>query len=85
MSMNIGSTLGSTFTSGSYAISQGTSQAQRAAQDVVDATTGRPVEGVGDLSKPMTDLKQAEHLVKAGSKVIQAADTQTGTLLDIMA
>ncbi|MEN9465725.1 MAG: hypothetical protein RL217_1906 [Pseudomonadota bacterium] len=85
MSMNIGSTMGSAFTSGSYAISQGNNQVQRAAQDVVDATTSRPVEGVGDLSKPMTDLKQAEHLVKAGSKVIQAADAQTGTLLDIMA
>lgn len=85
MAMNIGSTMGSAFTAGAYAINQGTSQVQRAAQDVVDATTTRPVEGTGELAKPMTDLKQAEHLVKAGSKVVQAADSQVGTVLDITA
>lgn len=83
--MNIGSTTGSSFTSGTYAISQGVSQASRAAQEVVEATTTRPVEGVGELSKPMTDLKRAEHLVAAGGKVVQAADEQLGTLIDIKA
>ena len=83
--MNIGSTAGSAFTSGSYAIDQGSSQARRAAQDVVDATTARPVEGAGELARPMTDLKRAEHLVAAGGKVIQAAEEQIGTLINIKA
>ena len=83
--MNIGSTAGSAFTSGAYAIDQGTNQARRAVQDVVDATTVRPAEGVGELAQPMTDLKRAEHLVAAGGKVVKAADEQLGTLINTTA
>lgn len=83
--MNIGSTAGSAFTSAAYAIDQGTSQVRRAAQDVVDATTTRPVEAPGQLAQSMTDLKQGEQLVSAGGKVLQAADKQLGTLIDIKA
>ncbi len=83
--MNIGSTTGSAFTSGAYAVDQGNVQVKRAAQDVVDATTSRPVEGVGNLSSAMTDLKQGEETVAAGSKVLEAADKQLGTLIDTQA
>lgn len=83
--MNIGSTTGSAFTSATYAIDQGTTQVRRAAQDVVDATTDRPVEGTGELAKPMTDLKQGELLVQAGGKVMDAADKQLGTLINTTA
>lgn len=84
--MNVGSTMGSAYTVASNTITQGTAQAQQAAQEIATtAFTERPVEGAGELSKPMTDLKQAEHLVAAGGKVMQAADEQMGTLIDIKA
>jgi exonuclease VII small subunit len=51
----------------------------------VGATTSRPVEGVGNLSSAMTDLKQGEQAVAAGSKVLEAADKQLGTLIDTQA
>lgn len=84
--MNIGSTMGSAYTVAANTINQGSTQAQQAAQEVATtAFTDRPVEGTGDLAKPMTDLKQAEHLVAAGGKIMQAADEQVGTLLNIKA
>ena len=52
--MNIGSTAGSAFTTAAAAVSQGTEQVNRAARDVVDATTERPVEGVGKTEKALT-------------------------------
>lgn len=84
--MNIGSSMGSTYTVAANTISQGNTQLQQAAQEVATtALTDRPVEGAGELVKPMTDLKQAEHLVSAGGKIMQAADEQVGTLLNIKA
>lgn len=81
----IGTSLGSAFTTAANAINTGVEQVTRVAQDVHDATTARPVEGVGNLAESMTDFKRAEHLVAAGSKVVQAADEQVGTLLNITA
>ena len=83
--MNIGSTAGSAFTSATYAIDQGNSQVRRAAQDVADAATVRPVESPGKLAESMTDLKEGEQMVQAGSKVLEAADRQLGSLIDIQA
>lgn len=83
--MNIGSTAGSAFTSAAYAIDQGSSQVRRAAQDVVSASTTRPVESPGKLAESMTDLKEGEQMVQAGSKVMQAADRQLGSLIDVTA
>lgn len=83
--MNIGSTAGSAFTTATYGVSQGNEQVQRAAQDVVDATTARPVEGTADLASSMTDMKQGQQAVDANAKVIQAADKQLGSLIDIEA
>lgn len=83
---NIGSSVGSAYTIAANTINQGNAQAQQAAQEVAVASfTERPVEGAGEISKPITDLKEAEHLVSAGGKVMQAADEQVGTLLDIKA
>ncbi|MAK92151.1 MAG: hypothetical protein CMI08_02655 [Oceanospirillaceae bacterium] len=83
--MNIGSTTGSAFTTAATAVTQGVDQVNRAAQDVVDATTARPVEGVGKTEKALTELKQGEVAVSAGAKVIEAADRQIGSLIDTSA
>lgn len=83
--MNIGSTMGSAFTAGATAVAQGVQQSTRAAQEVVDATTSRPVESTTKLVDPMINMQRSEHLVAAGSKVIQAADEQLGTLINIKA
>ncbi|MDK2777076.1 MAG: hypothetical protein KYX62_05395 [Pseudomonadota bacterium] len=83
--MNIGSTTGSAFSSGAYAVDQGTTQVRRAAQDVADATTERPVEGPGETADAMVELKQGQETVAAGAKVLEAADKQMGTLIDTTA
>ena len=83
--MNIGSTAGSAFTTASAGISQGTEQVRRAAQDVVGATTERPVEGADKLAESATDLKQAERSVEANAKVLEAADKTLGSIIDIQA
>ncbi|WP_430460086.1 hypothetical protein ACQUQU_12805 [Thalassolituus sp. LLYu03] len=83
--MNIGSTTGSAFTAGSYAIDQGVSRVNRAAQDVVDATTSRPVEGVGETSSALVEMREGENSVKAGAKVVEAQDKALGSLIDIQA
>ena len=83
--MNIGSTAGSAFTTAAAAVSQGTEQVNRAARDVVDATTECPVEGVGKTEKALTELKQGEVAVSAGAKAIEAADKQIGSLIDTSA
>lgn len=83
--MDIGSTMGSSFTAGTQTIHQGIAQATRAAQEVVDSTTARPVEQTSRLHETMVNLRQSEHLVAAGGKIVQAADQQLGTLIDIKA
>ncbi|MDF1762929.1 MAG: hypothetical protein P1U57_05930 [Oleibacter sp.] len=80
--MNIGSTAGSSFTNAASNVVQVTEQVQRVAQDVADATTSRPVEGVGKLATAMTDLKQQEVQMSASVKVMQAADSNLGSLID---
>jgi len=83
--MNIGSTAGSTLASASYGVSQATEQVSKAAQTVVETTTERPVEGTGDLASAMTDMKQGQQATDANVKVMQAADRQLGSLIDIQA
>lgn len=83
--MDIGSTMGSSFTAGAQVINQGVAQATRASQEVVDATTARPVEQTSNVAESMVQLQQSEHLVAVGGKLVQAADQQLGTLIDIKA
>lgn len=83
--MNIGSTAGSAFTTAASGINQGTDQVKRAAQEVVGASTSRPVEGTGKLSEAVTDLKQGERSVEANAKVLQAADRTLGSIIDVEA
>ncbi|GGY48171.1 hypothetical protein GCM10011297_21360 [Bacterioplanes sanyensis] len=83
--MNIGSTAGSAFTTASTGVAQGIDQVRQAAQQVNDATTTRPVENSPEVSEGLVNLREGERQVEANAKVLEAADQQLGTLIDIQA
>ena len=83
--MNIGSTSGSSFSSASAGIQQSTEQVKEAAQQVVEATTARPAQGTVEVTDALLKLKEGEQGVEVNAKVLEAADKQIGTLLDIEA
>ncbi|ASP38587.1 hypothetical protein CHH28_07820 [Bacterioplanes sanyensis] len=83
--MNIGSTTGSAFTSATTGIAQGMEQVRQAAQQVNDATTTRPVQDAPEVSEGLVNLREGERQVEANAKVLEAADQQLGTLIDIQA
>ena len=88
--MNIGSTLGSSFTLTSssaqqQSVQQGVEQARQAAHQVVSAATQRPVEGTRAVADGLIKQTQGEQQVEASSKAFSAADQALGTLLDIRA
>lgn len=83
--MNIGSTTGSVMTTSSQSLVQSTEQVQKAVQNVVDATSERPVGETEKLTEAMVDVKQGQQEVDANAKLVKAADDNLGTLLDIKA
>jgi hypothetical protein len=83
--MNIGSTSGSSFSIASAGVQQSTEQVKQAAQQVVEATTARPAQGTVEVTDALLKLKEGEQGVKVNAKVLEAADKQIGTLLDIEA
>jgi len=83
--MNIGSTSGSSFSIATAGIQQSTEQVKQASQQVVEATTARPAQGTVEVTDALVKLKQGEQGVEANAKVLEAADKQIGTLLDIEA
>ena len=82
---NIGTTLGSVYSIGAFAIGQGVEHSTRAALEVADSTTARPVEKAAPVERSLLHLKEAEYQVAAGAKIVQAADQQIGTLINIKA
>ena len=83
--MNLGSTSGSSFSIATAGIQQSTDQVKQAAQQVVEATTARPAQGTVEVTDALIKLKEGEQGVAANAKVLEAADKQIGTLLDIEA
>ena len=83
--MNIGSTLGSSFSIATAGVQQSTEQVREASQQVVEATTARPVQGTIEATDALVNLKKGEQGVATNAKVLEAADKQIGTLLDIEA
>lgn len=83
--MNIGSTSGSSFSIATAGIQQSTEQVKQASQQVVEATSARPAQGTVEVTDAFVKLKQGEQGVEANAKVLEAADKQIGTLLDIEA
>lgn len=83
--MNIGSTAGSSFSIPTQAMAQGAEQVTGAVQQVVDATTTRPVEETGSISEGVVDLQQGKQLVGAAGRLIEAAESQIGSLINTQA
>ena len=83
--MNLGSTSGSSFSIASAGVQQNSEQVKQAAQQVVEATTARPAQGTVEVTDALLKLKEGEQGVQANSKVLEAADKQIGSLLDIQA
>lgn len=81
--MNIGSTTGSSFTVGTQGVQAGSEQLNRAAHQVVSASTDRPATSVSEVSDGVVAQHQAEIQVKASAQVIEAADQQQQTIIDI--
>lgn len=83
--MNLGSTSGSSFSTASAGVQQSSEQVKQAAQQVVEATTARPTQGTIEVTDALLKLKEGEQGVAANAKVLEAADKQIGSLLDIEA
>ncbi|WP_028294939.1 hypothetical protein [Oceanobacter kriegii] len=87
--MNIGSTSGSVMTNGYSQASQAFGQADNkltvAAQQVADSTTQRPVDETSSISEAVVDMQEGKQLVGAAGKLIEAQNTQLGSLLDTQA
>ncbi|MFT4763161.1 MAG: hypothetical protein ACI9OH_000246 [Oleispira sp.] len=83
--MNIGSTSGSSFSIATAGVQQSTEQVKQAAQQVVEATTARPAQGTVEVTDALLKLKEGEQGVAANAKVLESADKQIGSLLDIEA
>jgi len=83
--MNLGSTSGSSFSIATAGIQQSSDQVKQAAQQVVEATTARPTQGTVEVTDALVKLKEGEQGVAVNAKVVEAADKQIGSLLDIEA
>lgn len=83
--MNLGSTSGSSFSIAAAGIQQSSEQVKQAAQQVVEATTARPAQGTVEVTDALVKLKEGEQGVAVNAKVVEAADKQIGSLLDIEA
>lgn len=70
---------------GQAGIQRGEQKATQAAQDVVEATTDRPVSETSDVADALVEQKEAEQQVEASAEVVKAADETLGTLVDIKA
>ncbi len=58
----------------------------KSAQDIASAATTAPEDVVlNEISEPMINIKLQQHLFDASAKVVEAADTTIGALLDIKA
>jgi cell division septum initiation protein DivIVA len=83
--MNIGSTSGSSSSIATAGVQQSSEQVKQAAQQVVESTTSRATQGTIDATDALLKLKEGEQGVKLNAKVLDAADKQLGSLLDIEA
>jgi len=83
--MNLGSTSGSSFSIATAGIQQSSEQVKQAAQQVVESTTARPAQGAVEVVDALLKLKAGEQGVEVNAKVLEAADNQIGSILDIKA
>lgn len=72
-------------TAGLAGIQRGETKITQAAQDVVEATTQRPVDSTSRLEKPLLDQKEGLTQVEASAKVVKTADQMIGSMIDMRA
>ncbi|NVK36507.1 MAG: hypothetical protein HWE18_01160 [Gammaproteobacteria bacterium] len=75
--------LGGALSAGLAGIQKGEQQVTQAAQEVVSATTERPVTQTQDVAKALVEEKEGQRQVEASAKVVEAADQTIGSLVDI--
>ena len=87
--MNIGSTTGSALSTG-YAqstnmMAEADNRITAAAQQVAGSMSQRPVEETAETTEALVDMQEGKQLVSAAGKLVEAQNTQVGSLLDIQA
>lgn len=80
--VNMGTSLGSTFSNAASSISESVKEVRQASQQVVSSSIERPVEGSHEISNSLITMKENTNLVAANGKVIEAADQQLGKIID---
>ena len=76
------------FQSGVEGVRTALGNAQQAADKIVKATTSDAVSNQGvttDIAEAVTDLKVSELQAEASAKVIKAADSALGSIIDTLA
>ena len=81
--MQVGNAGGSALAAGLAGTQRGEQKVIQAAQEVVSATTDRPVSETASLAKPLAEQEEGRRQVEASAKVVQAADKTIGSLIDI--
>ncbi|MBL1432032.1 MAG: hypothetical protein COB94_001080 [Gammaproteobacteria bacterium] len=72
----------SAFNSGLQGIQRGLGQTQKIANDIADLAISKD-SIVGDVTRAVVDLRQAEQQVQASAQVVNAEDELRGSLIDI--
>lgn len=81
--MQVGNVGGNALTAGLAGIQRGEQKVTQAAQEVVSATTDRPVSQTSNLAKSLAEQEEGRRQVEASAQVVQAADKTIGSLVDI--
>jgi len=81
--MQVGQTGSGALTAGLAGIQRGEQKVTQAAQDVVSATTDRPVSQTSSVARPLAEQEDGRRQVEASAKVVQAAQKSLGSLIDI--
>ncbi len=71
----------SAFNSGLLGIQRGLGQTQKSANDIADATVRKDTT-VGDVSRAVIDLRQAEQQVRSSAGIVRSADELIGSLIN---
>ena len=70
---------------GIQGVQGGLDQFGRAAGQIASSVTGNTSSGNKSLVDSIVEVKQAQHVIEASAKVISAADSVIGSLLDELA
>ncbi len=81
--MQVGQSGSGALAAGLAGVQRGEQKVTQAAQDVVSATTDRPVSQTSDIARPLAEQQEGRRQVEASAKVVEAAQQTLGSLIDI--